>query len=97
MVESRHGVKGTIYDDVFFTEAVIARERIVRYKGPVKIEFSRQNSDLSEIKRALAAKAKAKGANVVMAFRYGQRKHNWWEILSWDSESWFGEGSMVRI
>ena len=97
MVESQHGVKGTVCDGVFFTEATIAESRIVRHMGHVKVEFSRQNSDLSEIKCALAAKAKANGANVIMAFRYGQRKHSWWEALSWDSESWFGEGDMVHV
>lgn len=95
-MEERYGVKGTLCEGVFFTEAtIVLAEHIKR----VSIEISRQNANLAEVKRTLASKASSAGATAVMNFRYGQKAHPWWEqILSfkWDTESWHGEGDAVR-
>lgn len=96
-METRLGVKGTIYDDVFFTE------RSITGIAPIKrihVEISRQNSNLLEVKSQMAREAKSIGANAVMNFKYGQKKHNTWELLlsfKWDTESWHGEGDAVKI
>jgi hypothetical protein len=82
---------------VFFSEPVIPK---ADYKGFVSVEISRQNSTLSAVKEALAAKAKSLGANAISDFKYGQRAHPWWEQMltfKWDTESWYGEGKAVRI
>jgi hypothetical protein len=77
---------------VFFAEAAIPGATNV---GKVKVEISRQNAHLGEVKAKIAAKAKQMGASAVQNFRYGQRAHKWWEqafTFKWDSESWYGEG-----
>lgn len=96
-MEDRHGTKGTICDGVFFTESAIAGAAVVQH---VTVEISRQNANLVEVKEKLARQAKEVGASSVMNFRYGQRKHSWWQqafTFKWDTESWYGEGDAVRI
>jgi hypothetical protein len=96
-VEHRYGTKGTLFDGVFFTDNPIAGATVAQH---LKVEISRQNADLSEVKTRLAQKAKGIGATSIMNFRYGQRKHTWWKqafTLKWDTESWYGEGDAVKI
>ncbi|GJQ22141.1 MAG: hypothetical protein HBSIN02_24960 [Bacteroidia bacterium] len=95
-METRHGVKGTIDNEIFFTESAISGASIIRH---VHARINRQNSNLEEVKRELAQQAKSLGANTIMNFRYGQKKHQWWELVftfRWDTESWYGEGDAIR-
>jgi len=95
-MEIRFGVRGTVYDGVFFTEAQIPGATVVRH---LNVEISRQNADLSQVKQRLAEEAHDSGATTIMNFRYGQRKHKWWELLftfKWDTESWHGAGDAVK-
>jgi hypothetical protein len=87
-------VKGTVQDGIFFTEASINNAKIIRH---LHVEISRQNSTLNEVKSRLAADVKSCGGTALMSFRYGQKKHDWTELLSykWDTESWHGEGDAV--
>ena len=92
MREDRHGVTGTLHEEVFFTEARLPDAKVL---GPVKIEISRQNANLTMVKERMAAQARAFGATTIQGFRYGQRAHNWWQkafSFKWDTESWYGEG-----
>jgi hypothetical protein len=94
-METRFGVNGTICDGVFFTENALAGVTLIRH---LHVEIPRQNADLSEVKQRLAREAQALGATVLMNFRYGQKKHQWWEsVFSFklDTESWHGEGDAV--
>lgn len=96
-MEERHGVKGTVTDGIFFTEQIIVGSHLVRQ---LRVEISRQNSNLIEVKRKLVTEAKACGATAISNFRYGQRKHDWWEYVltfKWDTESWYGEGDAVVV
>lgn len=96
-MEARYGVKGVMYDGVFFAETPIPNATSVRH---LHIEISRQNSNLDEVKQRLAREAKSAGANAVMNFRYGQKKHDWTDLVfsfKWDTESWHGEGTAVRV
>jgi hypothetical protein len=84
-------------DGVFFTENAVPGARIIKH---LQVEVSRQNADLGEIKQRLAREARAIGATVLMNFRYGQKKHEWWELiltLKWDTESWQGGGDAVEL
>jgi len=97
MMEIRFGVKGSLCENIFFTEESIAGASPIRH---LHVEISRQNSDLDEVKQQLALDAKSIGATAIMNFSYGQKKHQWWELvftLKWDTESWHGEGDAVRI
>lgn len=95
MIE-RYSVLGTECDGVFFTEADLLTGTP---KGRVHVEISRQNSNLAEVKRRLAREAKARGANVVAGWTYGQKGHSWLGLLAfkWDTESWHGEGRALFI
>ena len=95
-MEERYGVKGTVTEGIFFTEGAIPGASALRH---LHVEISRQNSTLADVKARLAEEAKALGCTAVMHFRYGQKKHQWWENLlpKWDTESWHGEGDAVRI
>lgn len=97
MMEQRYGVQGSVWNGIFFTEQVIPRARPLRR---VRVEISRQNANLNEIKQRMAQQASARNAVAIMNFRYGQRKHAWWELVftfKWDTESWYGEGEAVDI
>ena len=96
-METRYGVKGVEFDGVFFTEQVIQGASPI---GHLHVEISLQNSNLDRVKQALAQRAKAADANVIMNFRYGQKAHKWYELVftfKWDTESWHGEGDAVRL
>jgi hypothetical protein len=96
-MEIRAGVKGTVLDDIFFTEDAIPGASPLRH---LHVQISRQNSNLLEVKERLAREAKSIGATAIMNFRYGQKKHEWWELVftfKWDTESWHGEGDAVKI
>jgi hypothetical protein len=96
-MENRFGVKGSLCNDVFFTESKVPGAAVLRH---LSVEISRQNANLMEVKQRLAEQARSLGATVVMNFRYGQKKHQWWELvftLKWDTESWHGEGDAVKL
>jgi len=96
-MEIRFGVKGSLCNDVFFTESTVPGAAVLRH---LSVEISRQNSNLTEVKQRLAEQARNVGATVVMNFRYGQKKHRWWELVftfKWDTESWHGEGDAVKL
>jgi hypothetical protein len=95
-VETRFGVKGTVYDGIFFTEGHIPGATVIRH---LHVEISRQNADLRQIKERLAKEARDAGSATVVNFRYGQKKHPWWDLVfsfKWDTESWHGDGDAVR-
>jgi hypothetical protein len=96
-VENCYGAQGTVQNGVFFTEDKIAGASVIRR---VEAEISRQNSNLSEIKEELSRQALSFGGNTVMNFKYGQKKHEWWELVftfKWDTESWFGTGDVAKL
>src|SRR5437667_7128935 len=96
-METRFGVRGTVCDEVFFTESSIPTATPIRH---LHVEISRQNANLLEVKQQLAHQAQAAGATAIMNFRYGQKKHQWWELVftfKWDTESWHGEGDAVKV
>ena len=87
---------GLEHDGVLFSEAPFDRPT-VRH---IRVEISRQNSNLTEVKSKMASDAKSAGANAIVQFTYGQVAHPWWkQFLSfkWDSESWFGEGDAIVV
>lgn len=97
MKEERHGVIGTVHEEVFFTESSIAGANIL---GPIKVEISRQNANLTTVKERMAKQAEALGGTAIQNFRYGQRAHKAWQqvlTFKWDTESWYGEGDACRI
>jgi hypothetical protein len=96
-MEERFGVKGTVCNDIFFTESTPSHSTVLKH---IHVEISRQNSNLTEIKEKMAYEAKVAGANAIINFRYGQKKHQWWELIftiKWDTESWHGEGDAVAL
>jgi G:T/U-mismatch repair DNA glycosylase len=95
-METMYGVKGTLQDGIFFTEESIPSATAIQQ---IKVEISRQNSNLMEVKARMAAQAKQLGANAIMSFKYGQKPHKWYEqvfTFKWDTESWHGEGVAVK-
>jgi hypothetical protein len=94
MVLERHGVRGSEYDGVFFTEApAIEGARII---APVNIKIGGQNKDIRDIKRELAKQVRSKGGNALVGFSYGQRGNPWYQSFGlFDSEHWFGSGTAV--
>ena len=95
-MEERYGVKGTIVDGVFFTESSVQNSVPIRH---LHVEVSRQNSNLGEVKKLLAKQALSLGATAIANFRYGQKKHSWFQqvfTFKWDTESWHGEGDAIK-
>lgn len=97
-MEELAGARGNWYQGVFFTEGVLHTP--AQPCGLIQVEISRQNSNLTEVKNEMARQARAKGANVIQNFRYGQKAHKWWEqvfTLKWDTESWHGAGDAIAV
>jgi hypothetical protein len=95
-VENFAGAVGNWHEGVFFTEGTLTGS--ILSKGRLHVEISRQNSNLFEVKNELARQATARGANAIQRFEYGQRAHNWWDLIfsfKWDTESWHGSGEAV--
>jgi hypothetical protein len=92
----KNGVKGTMLNGVFFTESSAPNARVIRH---IHTEISRQNSNLAEIKEELAVQVISLGGNTLMNFKYGQKKHQWYEnlLFKWDTESWHGEGDVASL
>jgi hypothetical protein len=92
------GARGNWHQGVFFTEGVI--RPVAQSRGRIQVEISRQNSNLTEVKNEMARQAAAQGANVIHNFQYGQKAHNWWELVfsfKWDTESWYGTGEAIFV
>jgi len=96
-METRNGLTGTMVRGIFFTEESISGVSTIKH---LRVEISRQNSNLMEVKENLAAEANSIGANAIINFRYGQQAHKRWELVltfRWDTESWYGEGDAVKM
>lgn len=87
MIE-RYGRKGTEFDGVFFTEGPI--EHGVRL-GELKAESRKQNTNLQELKRDLAAQVKRLGGNALENFNYVQQG----TFFSFSSVRWRATGTAV--
>ena len=97
-MEELAGARGNWHQGVFFTEDVV--QAAAHPRGRIQVEISRQNSNLTEVKNEMARQAKAKGANVIQNFQYGQKAHKWWELVftfKWDTESWHGAGDAIAV
>ena len=96
MIE-KFGLKGTEKDSIFFSES--SPEQITTLKH-IKVEISRQNANLAEVKIEMAKEAKLVNANAIVNFKYGQKAHSGWDkfiSFKWDTESWHGEGDAVSL
>jgi hypothetical protein len=97
-MESLDGARGTFYDGIFFTEEPVDRQRLS--DKLVKVEISRQNSNLQQVKQHLAKQVRKVGGNALVGFRYGQRSHSIIKqvfTFKWDTESWHGQGYVARM
>jgi hypothetical protein len=92
-METRDNIKGNLYRDIFFSEDKADNLRVLKH---IHVEISRQNSNLTEVKDRMVKEALNAGANAIVNFKYGQRKHKLFS-LQWDSESWHGEGDAVVL
>jgi hypothetical protein len=94
-METKHGIQGTHHQGVFFTEADVPGSESL---GRIQVEIGRQNANLKLVKDQMAQEASRRGAKTIANFRYGQRPHKWWQLVTfkWDTESWFGEGDALR-
>lgn len=92
------GLQGVYFDDIFFTEDPAAGSRLSATL--LRVEISRQNSNLQQVKQRLAKKVREAGGNALVGFRYGQRSHSIFaQVLTfkWDTESWYGEGYAASV
>jgi hypothetical protein len=97
-MEDLDGARGTFYDGIFFTEEPMEHCRLS--SKPVKVEISRQNSNLQQVKQQLAQRVRKAGGNALVGFRYGQRSHSIVKqvlTFKWDTESWHGSGYAARM
>jgi hypothetical protein len=89
-------MRGNNFNGVFFTEQAVPNARLL---GPVRVEISRQNSNLFEVKTEISKQVLNHGGNALVNFRYGQRPHRGLKLLAfkWDTESWHGEGDAAIL
>ena len=97
-MEEKSGLKGTTFEDVFFSEEPAPHLALTGAK--LAVEISRQNANLREVKSRLAAQVRTAGGNALVGFEYGQKSHSVMQQLftfRWDSESWHGSGYAARL
>lgn len=97
-MEQLGGYDGTYFDGVFFTEQ--SAPSACLSSRPLRVEVSRQNGNLREVKARLAKQVKAHGGNALVGFTYGQRSHSLLAQLftfKWDTEGWHGSGLPAKL
>ncbi len=81
---------GNYSGGIYFTEG--GEIRVRQTLGRERVESKRMNSNLAELKMKLAEKARRKGGNAVIDYKYGQKR----TLLSiWDDTMWYAEGVVV--
>ena len=90
----------TVFDGITFIEGAPARYQTVK---AISIELGgiiaqAQLKTLDDVKRLMAAEAKAAGGNTIVNFTYGQRSVGWFRAL-WqlDDINWYGAGTIAVI
>ena len=77
------------YDGIIFCEGALAGAEVSK----IRIELSRQNALLNELKSRMASQAKSFGANAIINYSYKQEK----KLFGWDSLSLVGTGTAIII
>lgn len=86
----------SIVDGILFSDSDLPGDEIQQ----VVVNISKQNALPSDLKKKMAAKVKALGANAVSNFEVAQSGHHWLfaaSILMWDTESLYGVGKAKKI
>ena len=89
MIE-KYGRKGTEFDGVFFTEGPISGGVKLR---ELMVESRKQNTNLEELKKQLAAQVKRLGGNALENFNYVQQG----TVFSFSSTRWRATGTAVKV
>lgn len=90
----------TVFEGVKFVEGCPPGTRVFE---PIQVEIggiftSAQLQNLDDVKRIMARKAKEKGGNAVVDFKYGQRSVGFWRSLfDLDDVNWYGEGKIAFV
>ncbi len=84
-----YGRKGTLFNDVFFTEGVISDGVVL---GNIDEISNRQNVSLDEFKSNISKKVKLVGGNAVDNFNYVQKG----TIFSFSSTRWKVTGRIIK-
>jgi hypothetical protein len=84
------GVKGHIFDGVFFCEGLPSDAQRL---GPCKAQSNVQNTNLESLKRALAKQVKSMGGNALVNFKYAQKA----TVFSLSSVQWNASGEAARL
>lgn len=77
------------YDGIIFCEGALAGAEV----SEIKVELSRQNALLSELKSRMASQAKSFGANAIINYSYQQEK----KLFGWDGLSLVGTGTAIVV
>lgn len=90
----------TKFDGITFVEGLPADYEHVL---PISIELGgiiqqAQLKSLADVKRAMAAQARAAGGNAIVDFKYGQKSVSWLRSLwQMDDVNWYGTGIIAVI
>jgi hypothetical protein len=90
----------TYHDGIAFIEGRPPNCQLIK---TVKIELGgifdqAQLKSLSDVKSALAAKAKQSDGNAIVDFSYGQRSVGWFRSLfQLDDVNWYGSGTIAHV
>jgi hypothetical protein len=90
-VDTLAGMAGVYFDGIFFSEALAAESQIE--PTMLRVRLRRQNANLNEVKRELAAQVRTAGGNALVGFTYGQKSR----LIGWDKLSWEGTGHVARL
>lgn len=86
-------VRFTVQDAVVFCEDVLEGQVITE----IKEIGATQNTTLLDIKKKMAAKAKALGGNAIINFKYSQKADRMRNIFKFDSERLTGTGTVIHM
>ena len=86
-------IRFTVQDAVVFCENVLEGQVITE----IKEIGATQNTTLLDIKKKMAAKAKALGGNAIINFKYSQKADRMRNIFKFDSERLTGTGTVIHM
>jgi hypothetical protein len=90
----------SVFDGIKFIEGCPSSTKIIK---PIRVEIggiltSAQLKNLDDVKKLLAAEARASGGNAVVDFKYGQRSVGFWtSLFDRDDVNWYGEGKVAVV
>lgn len=90
-MDTLKGLRGTYSNGVFFSEQSAPSAHV--RKMVVSVELGRDQANITEMKRRLAAKVQEAGGNALLTFTYARTA----AMMGWGDGMWRGSGYIAKL